>query len=138
MYSKNKHGKFVCLSGNQVACLLADYRISVLRRNQLLTEANSSGFAMMETFCYYANARQNSFSGGHSMHKYSPTGFKWMAKKLAKYEQKAASEIKQNEGIAIDMDATDLFTRIEILSRYSSYVVVVGRGKLWIFALGCG
>ena len=54
----------------------------------------------------------------------TPTGFKWMAKKLAKYEQKAVSEIKQNEGIGIDMDATDLFTRIEILSRYSSYVVL--------------
>ena len=121
--AKNKHGKFVCLSGNQVACLLADYRISVLKRNQLLTEANSPGFAMMKTFVTTPMLDKIASAAGIRCIN-TPTGFKWMAKKLAKYEQKAASEIKQNEGIGIDMDATDLFTRIEILSRYSSYVVL--------------
>ena len=54
----------------------------------------------------------------------TPTGFKWMAKKLKKYEEKATYEIKQKEGLGLDYDNTDLFTRIEILSKYSTCVAL--------------
>ena len=54
----------------------------------------------------------------------TPTGFKWMAQKLNNYEDRAILGIKEKEGIGIDFDSTDLFTRIDILSRYSKYVVL--------------
>ena len=37
---------------------------------------------------------------------------------MAKYEDTASIEIKENEGLSLDFDGTDLFARIEILSRY--------------------
>ena len=47
-----------------------------------------------------------------------------MAQKLNNYEDRAILGIKEKEGIGIDFDSTDLFTRIDILSRYSKYVVL--------------
>jgi len=54
----------------------------------------------------------------------TPTGFKWMAEKLGKYENDALLELKEKEGLSLDFDGTDLFARIDILSRYSTYVVL--------------
>ena len=54
----------------------------------------------------------------------TPTGFKWMAEKLGKYEDQAITEIKEKEGLSIDFDGTDLFARIDILTRYSTYVIL--------------
>jgi phosphoglucomutase len=47
-----------------------------------------------------------------------------MAKKLGKYENDALIELKEKEGLALDFDGTDLFARIDILTRYSTYVVL--------------
>ena len=47
-----------------------------------------------------------------------------MAQKMAKYEDTASIEIKENEGLSLDFDGTDLFARIEILSRYSTQVAL--------------
>ena len=47
-----------------------------------------------------------------------------MAEKIGKYEERALLKIKESEGIAVDMDETELFTRMEILSRYSTCVVL--------------
>ena len=50
--------------------------------------------------------------------------FKWMAKKLKSYEEQAVGEIYEKEGIGLNYNKTDLFSRIEILSRYSKYAVL--------------
>jgi phosphoglucomutase len=47
-----------------------------------------------------------------------------MAEKLGKYEDQAITEIKEKEGLSIDFDGTDLFARIDILTRYSTYVIL--------------
>ena len=47
-----------------------------------------------------------------------------MAEKLAKYEHAASIEVKENEGLSLDFDGTDLFARIDILTRYSTYVAL--------------
>jgi phosphoglucomutase len=52
------------------------------------------------------------------------TGFKWMAQKLSQYEERAALGVREKEGVGVDFDKTDLFTRIDILSRYSKYVAL--------------
>ena len=41
----------------------------------------------------------------------TPTGFKWMAQKLKNYEKKAKEGIYENEGIGLDYDKTELFSR---------------------------
>jgi phosphoglucomutase len=47
-----------------------------------------------------------------------------MAEKLGKYEDQALIELKEKEGLSLDFDATDLFARIDILTRYSTFVIL--------------
>jgi phosphoglucomutase len=114
---------FVCLSGNQIACLLAEYRLISLKSKQLLKPENKQGFTLLKTFV--TTSMLEKIAKEHGVNCVStPTGFKWMAQKLNNYEERAALEIKEKEGIGICFDTTDLFTRIDILSRYSKYVVL--------------
>jgi phosphoglucomutase len=119
----DKNKKFRCLSGNQIACMLAEYRLIQLKRKQLLKEENQSSFAILKTFVtsplLSRIAKANNIRCINTQ-----TGFKWMAKKLRDYEEQATYEIKEKEGIGWDYDNTDLFTRIQILSRYSTYVLL--------------
>jgi phosphoglucomutase len=112
---------FVCLSGNQIACLLAEYRLISLKSKQLLKPENESGFVLLKTFVTTPMLEKIAKSHGINFVN-TPTGFKWMAQKMSKYEEAAALSIKEKEGIALDYDQTDLFTRIDILSKYSRHV----------------
>jgi phosphoglucomutase len=47
-----------------------------------------------------------------------------MAKKMGNYENEALIELKEKEGLSLDFDGTDLFARIDILTRYSTYVIL--------------
>jgi len=112
---------FVCLSGNQIACLIAEYRLITLKSKQLLKPENESGFVLLKTFV--TTPMLEKIAKSHGIHFVNtPTGFKWMAQKMSKYEEDATLSIKEKEGIGLDYDQTDLFTRIDILSKYSRYV----------------
>ncbi len=120
---KAAKGDFICLSGNQVASMLGEYRLSTLKRKQLLNEQNGSSFAILKTFVTTPLlGRIAELYGARCINTH--TGFKWMAEKLAKYEHAASIEVKENEGLSIDFDGTDLFTRIDVLTRYSTYVAL--------------
>ena len=99
----DKNKKFHCLSGNQIACMLAEYRIIQLKRKQLLKEENQSNFAILKTFVtsplLSRIAKANNIKCLNTQ-----TGFKWMAKKLRDYEEQATYEIKEKEGIGWDYD----------------------------------
>ena len=43
--------------------------------------------------------------------------------KMGKYENEALIELKEKEGLSPDFDGTDLFARIDILTRYSTVVL---------------
>ena len=117
------NGKFHCLSGNQIACMLSEYRLLQLKRKQLLRDENKTGFAILKTLVTSPMLEKIAQTNNVKCIN-TPTGFKWMAKKLKKYEEKATYEIKQKEGLGLDYDNTDLFTRIEILSKYSTCVAL--------------
>ncbi|MDG1138602.1 MAG: phospho-sugar mutase [Opitutales bacterium] len=121
--ARDKEGKFHCLTGNQVACMLAEYRIMQLKRKQLLKEENQKGFSLLKTFVTSPLLSKIAQTNGISCIN-TPTGFKWMSQKLRKYEEQATIEIKEREGLGLDYDNTDLFARIDILSRYSRYVLL--------------
>ncbi|MAN36518.1 MAG: hypothetical protein CMI21_02660 [Opitutae bacterium] len=121
--AKQKAGGFACLTGNQVACLLAEYRLAASKRKQILTDSNSSRFAIIKTFVTTPMMSRIAESYGIRCVN-TPTGFKWMAEKLAKYEREAMVELKEKEGLSLDFDGTDLFARIDVLSRYSTYVIL--------------
>ena len=115
--------KFECLSGNQVGAIIAEYRFHELKRRQILKAENAKGFCLLKTLVTTNLLEKIAHNYGAECVN-TPTGFKWMASKLNDYESKAVKEIYENEGIGLNYDKTDIFTRIEILSRYSKYAVL--------------
>ena len=120
---RGNEGKFQCLTGNQVATMLAEYRLLVAKRKKILSESGSNNVAILKTFVTTPMIARIAESFGVRCVN-TPTGFKWMAEKLGKYEDQALIELKEKEGLALDFDATDLFVRIDILTRYSTYVIL--------------
>ena len=120
---RGKDGKFQCLTGNQVATMLAEYRLLVAKRKKILSDEGSNNVAILKTFVTTPMISRIAESFGVRCVN-TPTGFKWMAEKLGKYEDQALIELKEKEGLALDFDATDLFVRIDILTRYSTYVIL--------------
>ena len=121
--AKQKGGGYVCLTGNQVACMLAEYRLMVTKRKQLLEDGAGERFSILKTFV--TTPMLSRIAEGYGIRCVNtPTGFKWMAEKLGKYESDAILELKEKEGLSLDFDGTDLFARIDILLRYSNYVVL--------------
>ena len=119
-----KHeGDFVCLTGNQIASMLAKYRLETLKRFQFLKPETASKFTVLKTFVTTGLVEKIARSYGACCVN-THTGFKWMAKKMGSYEKEATIAISDKEGIAIDFDNTDRFARLEVLSRYSKYTVM--------------
>ncbi len=116
-------GKFSCLSGNQVASILAEYRLQTLKSQQFIKEGNEKGFALLKTFVTTPLLEKIAENYGVRCVN-TQTGFKWMAQKIHKYEEIARVCMQEEEGIGLDFDSTELFTRIEILSRYSTCTVL--------------
>ena len=120
---KAESGKFTCLTGNQIASLLAEYRILALKKRQIIRDENSGSFALLKTFVttplIYKIANANGIKCINTH-----TGFKWMAEKIGKYEDTAKLQMKEKEGLSIDFDDTELFSRMDILSRYSTCVIL--------------
>ncbi len=119
---RKSDGAFTCLSGNQIASMLTEYRLHALRSRQVIREGLESKFAILKTFVtspLIAKIAEN--YGVRCIN--TPTGFKWMAQKIGEYERTACMRIKEEEGIGLDFDATELFARMDVLSRYSTCVV---------------
>ena len=116
-------GRYRCLTGNQIACLLAEYRINRLKNSGILPEGGSERAVILKTFVttpmLEAIATRQGLRFVNTL-----TGFKWMAEKLAEYEETATSALLDNEGLAWDYEETDQQTRISVLLKYSNYVVL--------------
>tara|TARA_B100002019_G_scaffold45312_1_gene38091 strand:- start:16580 stop:18544 length:1965 start_codon:yes stop_codon:yes gene_type:complete len=120
--SQNK-GNYTCLTGNQVASILAEYRLNALRTQQFIREGTEGGFALLKTFV--TSPLLDKIAQGFGVRCVNtPTGFKWMAQKIRKYEEIARVRMLEEEGVGLDFDSTELFTRIDILSRYSTCTVL--------------
>ncbi|MDG0965524.1 MAG: phospho-sugar mutase [Opitutales bacterium] len=120
---RKSSGVYECLTGNQVAVMLAEYRLIVARRKKIITDEGPNQVAILKTFVTTPMISRIAEAFGVKCIN-TPTGFKWMAEKLGKYEDQAITEIKEKEGLSIDFDGTDLFARIDILTRYSTYVIL--------------
>jgi len=116
-------GKFICLTGNQVASLLAEYRLLALKHKQVLRDGNAKGFAILKTFVTSPLLDKIAKHFGVRCIN-TPTGFKWMAQKMHNYEEEAQIRMQESEGVGLDFDSTELFTRMDILSKYSTCSVL--------------
>jgi len=121
----NGKDRFECLTGNQVGCMLSEYRISKLKKQGVLPEEGSLNAVILKTFVTTPMMEAIALKSGIRCVN-TLTGFKWISEKIGDYEDVATTALRENEGIAWDYDNTDFYTRAEILLRYSKFTVFAG------------
>lgn len=122
---RNDEGKLVLLTGNQIGTLLAEYRISTLKDAEILPEDGSQNAALIKTFV--TSPMQESVANWHGLKTVNTlTGFKWIGEKLADYEAEMKRALFDKEGMALDYDGTDVWTRADLLLDYSTFFVFGG------------
>lgn len=122
---RNTEGEMVLLTGNQIGTVLAEYRISTLKDAEILPEDGSENAALIKTFV--TSPMQESVADWHGLKTINTlTGFKWLGEKLAGYEAEMKAKLFEKEGLAIDYDACDTWTRADLLLDYSTYFVFGG------------
>lgn len=122
---RNPAGEMVLLTGNQIGAILAEYRISTLKDAEILPEDGSENAVLIKTFV--TSPMQESIADWHGLKTINTlTGFKWIGEKLAGYEAAMKAQLFEQEGLAIDYDACDVWTRADLLLDYSTYFVFGG------------
>lgn len=122
---RDTHGDMVLLTGNQIGTVLAEYRISTLKDAEILPEDGSENAALIKTFV--TSPMQESVADWHGLKTINTlTGFKWIGEKLADYEAEMKAKLFEKEGIALDYDACDVWTRADLLLDYSTFFVFGG------------
>ncbi len=122
---RNREGEMVLLTGNQIGAILAEYRISTLKDGEILPEDGSENAVLIKTFV--TSPMQESIADWHGIKTINTlTGFKWIGEKLAGYEAEMKAKLFEQEGLAIDYDACDIWTRADLLLDYSTYFVFGG------------
>ncbi|HKK18335.1 MAG TPA: phospho-sugar mutase [Opitutales bacterium] len=122
---RNTDGEMVLLTGNQIGTVLAEYRISTLKDAEILPEDGTKNAALIKTFV--TSPMQESVADWHGLKTINTlTGFKWIGEKLAGYEEEMKAKLFEKEGLAIDYDGCDVWTRADLLLDYSTYFVFGG------------
>ena len=115
-------GEMVLLSGNQTGTILSEYRITTLKEAGILPEEGSENAVLIKTFV--TTPMQEAVATWHGLRTINTlTGFKWMGAKLASYEANMKVQLFEKEGIAIDYDACDVWTKAELMLEYSNFFV---------------
>lgn len=122
---RNTDGEMVLLTGNQIGTVLAEYRISTLKDAEILPEDGTENAALIKTFV--TSPMQESVADWHGLKTINTlTGFKWIGEKLADYESEMKAKLFEKEGLALDYDACDVWTKADLLMDYSTFFVFGG------------
>jgi phosphoglucomutase len=122
---RDRSGEMVLLTGNQIGTLLAEYRISTLKDAEILPEDGSQNAVLIKTFV--TSPMQEAVATWHGLKTINTlTGFKWLGEKLADYEAEMKAKLFEKEGLALDYDACDVWTKADLMLDYSTYFVFGG------------
>jgi phosphoglucomutase len=122
---RNAAGELQLLTGNQIGTLLAQYRIATLKESGVIPEAGSERVALIKTFV--TTPMQEALATAHGIKTVNTlTGFKWIGEKMADYEAEMKAGLLEAEGMALDYDRCDPWTRAELLMEYSTFFVFGG------------
>ncbi len=122
---RDRSGEMVLLTGNQIGTLMAEYRISTLKDAEILPEDGSENAVLIKTFV--TSPMQEAVATWHGLKTINTlTGFKWLGEKLAGYEAEMKAKLLEKEGLAVDYDACDVWTRADLMLDYSTYFVFGG------------
>ena len=120
---RNRAGKMELLTGNQIGSLLAEYRLTKCKELGWLPAAGSPRAAIINTFV--TTALQDAIGRGHGVKVIKTlTGFKWIAAKMRGYEEQLKTTLLQEQGLALDYDATPFESRARLLLRHSTFYVL--------------
>jgi phosphoglucomutase len=112
----------VLLTGNQIGVLLAEYRITAMKKAGLIPKKGGKSSALIKTFV--TSPMQDKVGKGHGLKVINTlTGFKWIGGKIRGYEDKLKKKVLKKTGIAMDYDATDYKTRAKLLQKHSTFYV---------------
>lgn len=118
-------GEMVLLTGNQIGTLLAEYRMSTLKEANVLPEDGTQRAALIKTFV--TSPMQEAVASSHGIKTINTlTGFKWIGAKLKQYEDLMRTQLEEKEGLVLDYDHCDAWTKAELLLEYSTYFVFGG------------
>ncbi|MDR1789913.1 MAG: phospho-sugar mutase [Opitutaceae bacterium] len=117
---RGRDGRMALLTGNQVGCLLADYRLSKLKETGMIPPRGSDSVVLVTTFV--TTRLMNAIGAAHGVRVISTlTGFKWIAAKLRGYEERLKKSLLEKTGMALDYDATEFATRAWLLREHSAF-----------------
>jgi len=118
-------GNMVLLTGNQIGTILAEYRISTLKDAEVIPDEGSENAVLIKTFV--TSPMQEAVADWHGLKTINTlTGFKWIGAKLAGYEAKMKAKLYEKEGLALDYDACDAWTKADLMLDYSTFFVFGG------------
>jgi phosphoglucomutase len=119
------NGDVQLLSGNQIGSMLLAYRIERFQELGVLPEEGHKNAALIKTFVTTPLQDRIAESNGLKVIN-TLTGFKWIGKKLAEYEDQLLDAVMEEEGLSLDYDSTNLIKRCELLLKYSTFYVCGG------------
>lgn len=122
---RNREGEMVLLTGNQIGTILAEYRITTLKDAEIIPEDGSENCVLIKTFV--TSPMQEAVATWHGLKTINTlTGFKWIGEKLAGYEAEMKANLFEKEGLALDYDACDVWTKADLMQDYSTFFVFGG------------
>lgn len=122
---RDRAGEMVLLTGNQIGTLLAEYRISTLKDAEIIPEDGTEKAVLIKTFV--TTPMQEAVASWHGLKTINTlTGFKWIGEKLADYEAEMKASLFEKEGLVLDYDACDVWTKADLMLDYATYFVFGG------------
>lgn len=115
-----RDGRMELLTGNQIGALLADYRLSRFKDLGWIPPQGSSRVAIIKTFV--TTPLQDAIGRRHGVKVINTlTGFKWIAEKLRRYEERLRAAVPCADGRPLDYDAIPLRDRARLLQEHSTF-----------------
>jgi phosphoglucomutase len=115
---RGRSGAMELLTGNQIGSLMAEYRLSKYKELGWIPPRGSPNACIIKTFV--TTRLQDAIGHGHGVKVIETlTGFKWIAAKIAAYEER----LKAAMGPGWDYDGTPFAERARLLLRHSTFFV---------------
>ena len=112
----NAEGKMVLLTGNQIGALMADYRLTQYKEMGWIPPQGSDRACIIKTFV--TSRLLDAVGAAHGVKVINTlTGFKWIAAKLRRYEEK----LQQAMGPEYDYDGAPLVERARLHLAHSTF-----------------
>lgn len=122
---RDENGEMQLLTGNMIGSILAEFRITQMKKAGILPAEGTQNAALIKTFV--TTPLQERIGHGHGLKVINTlTGFKWIGAKLRQYQEILDERLQDTQGIVLSYDKTDYQTRARLLLEHSTFYVFGG------------